>query len=766
MDGYVEMSESAFPLVPYLPLQGVYSLTIFLVSVVHRSCDFFQIWAIRTLSDMMRRLAGNKSYVLAVVAIVVLTHLHLQAFSEFWPFSWFDPSGTLARDFSERQPLETRRFCAGIAVSLALSIFFSCISRLRRYPAYATIIFIFISLAVGGAICRIPALRGNLRLNELSFWMGTSVSVVAASMRKVIHVKSPPTAFFLCMTFLSSFNILLLIAPFSELVPSPIQTPATLSVEFGKITKVDALAVAENPIFMALRSALSAELGFSIAGNNIVSIVLASFSFTLLGYCVLALTGDVVAACAAFLLILTDRWCLKAALVGNLIVTPLPLVAISSFSSLMALRSSTSRSPVVYIGLVLLLSFFSGYALYSYAAIRPFWILSILFVAVLIGFSPRRTHPFKMGFHAAVSILLPLLVVITLLAVNYKGNLHQALSHLNHQPKVISYADLPAGFQIRSEPDRPIWYGSAQTSSGKIFFFRRTFSETVTGIVDYISNILNLRPNEFPLSLDVMLLTVFGLLNGLLIFGGYRRFFLVAVTMILALSSLSYFLLEDAMAFRRAIGSSMLCEVFVFFAFVQHRRWTEAKPGMFSYGGLLLFAVYICARASEDLNLLVGPTGKIFASAHCQSAMPIRALILRQNLDFWQTNKVVFAFQERSHPHFKTCLDGALRTREIHRLIPNFTKAEVPQGGLPAALQELEPASVLLIDCTPDARRDQEINSACEGHPRNGSFVTWAPEKSRHYRGYWAILEKRPVESANQPPLFDRESASSHSQEP
>lgn len=605
---------------------------------------------------------------------------------------------------------------AGLCGFLAAALFTRFIQRRGVISLWAL---------CGGAL--VSAISWRLGCTDAPFALAGGMLAGVFSSPGILRIRQPAFGDGALYAF-TSFNILLIYASFSPLVPSPLQTPDKILLSFFEVGYADALRVEINPTFMLLRGLINSVLGITIYSSCLSSMILLSISMALFSMSTQMISGRI-AGWGLLALMLTDRWIIAAGLCGNLVVTPiLPCAALLYLLVRFYLcRQSGIEEPSCWLTALCMVPLFA-HSMYSYAPVRLPLALGIGMVCLVYFLRSQKGLAERIRV-LSLSLMFPgVIVAAAVVIVPYDGSFERLSQELLSKPENLLEArpeSIPDSYEKILNPDSPIWYSFAfSAKENHSLVWKSSFSEMRQDLGTHFSRIFIHSPWK-PI---LLLLMCAALLYAVGCAPAHQRL-LIGLLFVWCVIWLSpYLLTPDAVAYRRAISSSAVALVLVsvLFSFLLPRQ-RLLQAGAFA---ALSFAQYPSSFMSDQA------VARGDLSAYCQGMFPARAVLLDEGLS---NQELVFAGTELQHPTYTKCMEHALLSEEFRRQFLGASKQVTKQGEFLNVLNQPIPA-VLVLDCVNDSKRDAEVRAVCEGRSSIGKFTSLDEGSRAPAESNWAAL--------------------------
>jgi hypothetical protein len=429
------------------------------------------------------------------------------------------------------------------------------------------------------------------------------------------------------------------------------------------------------------------------------------------------------------LCMLCDGWVLTGAYAGNLTVTLIASSGALFLAFAWALTSQGTRADFIKGGLALLLASFL--ALYSYAAVRIPWTMSLAVIYCVVA---ARVALKGGGLaRAALSVsalMLPLLALaVVILAVGYGGNTQGLLGDLLVSWPSASVLKHPVAEELSKyvlihNPDVPIWKQVARPTNGDNFSYiwTRTPGEILAAFLAHTSLILGDRPQYFFLQAPSLLLIVLALVRFPLNDAKVRTATL-ALLLWAVLWVSSYLLVPDAVAYRRGIAFSAISAALASLAVISASDAKRYKQWLM----LGLTVLYCFYSLPQQLVFSNDPETRSRMFTVCSSSFAVRALLSDPQISALSDVPLTVSLAGLENVREAGCVAHATTTSEWKRLLP---QAQVDPGRSFENLFELLPAGgpdSVLVYCSPSAHRLPRLAKVCLGEEAGLDTVKTVP---------------------------------------
>jgi hypothetical protein len=531
-----------------------------------------------------------------------------------------------------------------------------------------------------------------------------------------LNYPPPPTPRLSLLSYiLIAFNILLLIAPSAFLAPTGFIAKIPWQPDNLLIRHDDSVAIANNLIFYSLRAAVTTLIGDSVMLNTIVSMILCAIGVGLFAFSAQKLAGRTLAI-LALLMIITERWVMVSAYAGNL---PATLIACSGFLFFILttiLTENRDRNTGYPLRIALLVFAATIAALYSYAAVRmPFGISMIAIAA--IQFLSERGGILRRVTRPILTIALPAALALgAILLVAYHGNVKHMRKELfvGWSPENIRPNPGPEGlkdFVLLHNPDLPVWKQIARPADGSnlSLSWTRTPSETLSALWKHLQAIAGNLPEFFPLQPLIFALAILAIIRAPLL----PRPLQWGTTITLLWSCIwiaSFLLVPDAVAYRRGVAFSAVLALLATFSLYGAGIKNRASSAVLALG-----LVIIVAKFPYELHFANQGEARARMFTLCNSSLAVRSLLKSAPLQQPNQNQTYLIAPKIEGERELSCKVAAVNSPEWRSLRPNSFTITPERDSVGVELKKLSAGATLITFCSPDTRQVADINTICEG---------------------------------------------------
>lgn len=645
------------------------------------------------------------------LATLLLTAVHLIFFCKSWPGGALDISSLLPSSSPKSLTVAVIALAIGVAIGVT-----SGLIRARRLAA--ALLATATTIAATVFYLSSPLVKVAPPTAIIPLVIGAVLSAVAlrcgATKRDYATLPQPPQLSLLSYILLA-FNILLLIAPSASLAPTGFIAEAPWQRDNLLIRHDDSVAIANNLIFYSVRTAVKTLIGNSVMINTIVSMILCALGVGLLAFSAQKIAGRTLGL-LALLMIISERWVMVSAFAGNL---PSTLIACSGLLFLILttiLAGNRDKKPVFTLRIALLVFVATIAALYSYAAVRMPFGLSLIAIAA-VQFLSERGSLFRRMTSPILTIALPVaLALSSILLVAYHGNTKQMRKELfvGWSPENIRPNPGPAGikdFVLLHNPDLPVWKQIARPADGSnlSLSWTRTPSETLSALRKHLQAIAANLPEFFPLQPLIFTLAILAIIRAPLLPRAIQ--WGIGITLLWSCIWIASFLLvPDAVAYRRGVAFSavlgLLATFSLYGAGVKNRN---------SAAILALGLIIIATKFPYELNFANQGEARARMFTLCNSSLAVRSLLKSAHLQQPNQNQTYLIAPKIEGERELSCKVTAVNSTEWRSLRPNSFTITPERDSVGAELQKLPAGSTIITFCSPDTRQVADINTICEG---------------------------------------------------
>lgn len=649
-------------------------------------------------------------FLVPVIAIVI-SILHTWLLATIWPHALVTISP--ASEIGEGAPLLQGTLAFVITGSLALAL---SLARSKRLLAALGVLS---TLVVGGvAYWYLPLAK--VFLPSAEHWLGGLVGVVCAvvvcwSRFGVQQSEESPSPRFSTITaFCVVYNLLLLIAPSSVIFPTGYAGEVFWAHDTLILRHEDSVSIHNNLLFIVIRRILDPIVGNSLIANSLVSTVMTSAGLALMVMGIQRVVGASIAACAVLLMI-SERWVLVTAFSGNLPASVVSTCGMLFFVCVRIMFDPPQRSKMWHAGTFTLLVLATLLSLYSYAAVRMPFMLSVSFIALMYALQAQGSWVRKVG-GSLIWVVAPVLCGFAIMCVGpYQGSV-PSFQHdfLVTWPKE-SMIDHPgsqglSNYQLERNFDTPLWQQIARPVDGtnKSVIWTKTPLEIVKAFRDHLVDIANNVPDLFflqplPFALALLALCALPALPT-------KARVLYTVTLVWSCLWLSTFLLvPDATAFRRAVGFPGAFVVVAALAGVPFVRSRWGRIFVF-----VLCVVVTITRLPVELAVANKTEARMRMFTLCATAPAHRALLTSPLIGEKRWGQLIVLPNGLTGGKELACYKSALSSTEWNRILPLTVDFNVPSEQVLSELERIPPGGTLVVAyCNFDSKRASHIDALC-----------------------------------------------------
>ncbi len=514
---------------------------------------------------------------------------------------------------------------------------------------------------------------------------------------------------------LACFNFFLLVAPYSTLVPSGFEEAPPWSRASLLLRQSDAVAIGQNLVFVTGRHALRWLVGNSLLINNLISMILCSVGIGFLAGGLGLIAGAPVAALAVAMAA-TERWVMAAAFAGNL---PASLIAVCGllFFVLSWIVAHRPRARPVFDPPVFLLVLFTCLlAMYSYAAVRIPFVLSLGLIAIALLAAQNGGARRRIARLLATILAPATLAVALVLAFGYRGNFASFKKDLFVQAgqELLRPHPGPEGareFAPVHNPDAPIWVETARPTDGRNIsvMWTRTPREVIRAFRGHVANVL-----KAPADLSLISPFVFFLAAAALLRFAALPPPMKLAAMLMALWSgtwiAAYLLVPDPDAYRRGIPFSAAFAVLGVFAFAGRPERRQASLLSMALG-LLLVSLRFPHELAISSQSRVRPT--MFTV--CDNALAIRALLAHNFAPELRAGRHYLVIPRGGPAREASCLRSAAASDEWKRRIVSTEIINPEPDQVIGEISRLPSSALAIVHCSIESTRDRDMATLCDG---------------------------------------------------
>lgn len=444
----------------------------------------------------------------------------------------------------------------------------------------------------------------------------------------------------------------------------------------------------------------------------------------------------------AILVMALEGWVLAAAYSANLVVTLILNAGLMFWIlTLMVRDEDRQRNRWLSLQVGIALACANLLALYSYAAVRIPWVLSLAIIGCVSLFRGRGAPLWRRILRAAVVVVAPLVVAVTLiLAVGYRGDIGALSKHVfvSWPKDSVRAHPGPEGlkdYELIHNPDTPIWKQVARPKNGDniSLIWTRTVGETLSALKDHASLIAQEHPSFFfwPSTVFLLMLAAFVRMP---LWERSQRFALVATSIWAVVWVSSFFSVPDVVAYRRGIAFSAIAALAASLAFSARR---SARGVAFSIP-LAIGVAFSLARAPQQVEFSNNPETRSRLFTVCGNAFAIRALLTSDRVPLLRGAPLQVIALSTEHPRELSCLSNAVQSHEWQRILP---KSSVSIASDPSSLAGVTPEAVALFYCTPDSTREPRARSLCDGTSSVDTVVDVIPVSYGGVANKWVVFK-------------------------
>lgn len=608
---------------------------------------------------------------LITIALAVVTVAYMRYLSEHWPTAPSLDALPLLNDID----YYLLRIAFGLVVGVSIASMWQLVA-LKRFLGLGWVLLVVAGSAA--MLSMLPIARTPPFALDATFLagliFGTGLALIRSRGQSDERQAQPKvlseSLFFWSLFFLLATNVFLFLAPHSHIVPSGVQEPGYFSAAAFTLESKDSVGIKNNLVFLAAQHLVSFVVGNSILSSSLTSILICAVGIACFATGISALAGGVVATVAvAFML--TDGWVLTAAFAGNLTVT---LVASSGALFLVLAWALTGRnrtSDLSRLAVGLLVASFLG--LYSYAAVRMPWLISLAVIYCVVAARSIRRQGFPKTFARLVALTTPILALMTLIVViGYGGKIAPLKKDLLVSWPSTSVLEHPleselGKYTLIHNPDVPLWRQVARPTNGQnvSYIWTRTPYETLTALQAHLSLILQDHPRFFFLQAAPFFLIIAAVVRlPLMTIAARRLTVALAVWCLIWISS--FLLVPDAIAYRRGIAFSAVAACLAslgILGLLGTRKFSIVAP-------VVLAVLFCVCRLPQQLIFSNDPETRSRMFTVCSSSFAVRALLSSPELPSIAQMPLKVSLAGLENERESSCVAHATRSREWRRLLP------------------------------------------------------------------------------------------------
>ncbi|MEY4670093.1 MAG: hypothetical protein RL518_2792 [Pseudomonadota bacterium] len=676
-----------------------------------------------------------------IAALVVLTTAHIALFAHYWPHSCVIPDSLTA--IPESIPLTSIALGFSVATGLiTLGILLKATRWYRSVYVCALGVAAFFALRhspIGKLVELSPSLAGifGACIALAIGWTLRSKPHQPLDNSKPQRSRSIPWLVF----FLIALNFFLAFAPLSDMVPTGIQENGWWTPNSFQLSNKDSVGIKDNLIFVAIRAIAIPIVGHSILINSLVSMIVCAFGIACLVKGIQSLVGPATAL-LALLFIVTEGWVLTSAYSANLTVTLIANAGLLFYilsSALSKAEISHRRQTWITMFMILTSCLLS---LYSYAAVRIPWVLSIATLA-LVYIVTTRGSLLQRCSAPLIRLVMPIAAAIALVwAVGYKGDfapLKKDLLVSWPKDSVIAHpvSGELEGFVLIHNPDTPIWKQVARPASGDnlSLIWTRTPSETVRALLVHAGHVLKEHPRFFFLPPLVFLLATAALFR-LPWMERPQQTTTLAVCLWAVIWISSFLSVPDPVAYRRGIAFSAIVPILAALAFAPR----PSAKGLAVIIPFLLGAACAIIRLPDQLRFSNEPETRARMFTVCGNSFAVRTILKSASVPHATSTLTHVALAGTENPREVNCLTNATRSNEWQRIFPGSSMIGEGQSNSIEAAVRMPPPSTILLYCSPDSMRQPTVGAICNGALPSTRIVETIPVVYGGVSDRWVIF--------------------------
>jgi hypothetical protein len=288
-----------------------------------------------------------------------------------------------------------------------------------------------------------------------------------------------------------------------------------------------------------------------------------------------------------------------------------------------------------------------------------------------------------------------------------------------------------------SDPDMPIWWGTARPVDGenKSLYWRRSPQE----LYEKVKSVMAEVAMQNPIALILILLGGAGMALGASSALAFRRWFSLSLFIITAASFATFILAQDPSAYRRSLATNMLLMVGVVSFFAVRIRGRIAK-----FLAIAVCGVLAVLRAPSELNALFDESFWSQACVNCQPAIDVRILVKDPAFGALSQRPIKYVVEGPGISFiFGRCARLAFESYEFKKIAPQSSELLLGTKTLSQAFSELQGDQVLLVACFRGAKLDPDFASVCSGEAKFGVPLATIPDKrNSQERMWWGVVSR------------------------
>ena len=642
--------------------------------------------------------------------LIVVSILHTWVLASTWPNAIL-PITPTAGDGAGALLLQTvLAFCITCALAISVSLLLS--------KRFVSCVGVLVTVALAGmGYLYLPL--SKVFLPSLAGWGSGVIGVVCgvaacwAWFARAANEDDSFPRFSVLTAFCIVYNLLLLIAPSSVIFPTGYAGNVTWAHDTLLLRHEDSVSIHNNLLFIIIRWMLAPIVGSSIIANSLVSSVMVSLGLALLVMGIQRAAGSVVALCA-LLLMVSERWVMVTAFSGNLPASLVTTCGLVFYVCMRVAFDPPHRSKLWHVSTFGLLVLATLLSLYSYAAVRMPFLLSVSFTALL--YAIKAEGPWmRRVIGALVWVVSPVVCGFLIMGLGpYKGG----FSGLRHDflvtwPKdsIVAHPgpDGLRNYQLERNFDTPLWQQIARPIDGtnRSVIWTKTPLETVMSFLNHLVDIANNVADLFFIQPLSYFLLILGLCSLSILSTKMRALFVVCLLWSCIWLS-TFLMVPDATAFRRAVAFPGSFAVVVALAVVPLIR---SRMGQII--AVALCGAVVAARAPYELAVANKTEARMRMFTLCATAPAHRALLTSPLMEGKKWGRAYILSNGIYGGKEAECFDNAIASSEWQRLMPPTSVFNANPEQALSELERLPSGALVMVYCNFDSKRVSYVNMLC-----------------------------------------------------
>jgi hypothetical protein len=673
------------------------------------------------------------------ILLALLAVAHMRFLRDYWPIAQSIDGVSLSATLEHYLSRSTFGFVVGASMAYIWQL-----AAQRRFLAIGWVLLTWVAALV--TLSALPIARTSPFTLDPGVLSGVVFGIGLGSIRsggQSYEGREKPRAISWFIFFLVAINVFLFLAPYSQIVPSGVQEPGYFSAAALTLESKDSVGIKNNLVFLVAQHLVTLVVDNSILSSSLTSMLICAFGIACFAAGIGILAGNVVATLAmAFML--SDGWVLTVAYAGNLTVT---LVASSGalFHVLAwALTSRDRNADFLRLAVGLLVASFLG--LYSYAAVRMPWLLSLAVIYCVVGVGSVRRVGLPKTTARMAALVAPVLALVSLiLVVGYDGKIAVLSKDLLVTWPSTSVLEHPQAsdlgkYTLIHNPDVPIWKQVARPTTGDNFSYiwTRTPFEIMMALRAHISLILQEHPRFFFIQTVPFFLIVMAFVSLPLMSAAAQR-----LTVALALWCLiwisSFLLVPDPVAYRRGVAFSVVAAALASLGFLG--QLGTRRSGVVA--SVVLAALCCACRLPNQLIFSNEPDTRSRMFTVCSSSFAVRSLLSSPEISSIAQKPLKVSLAGLENEREAGCVAHATRTREWRRLLPS---SEVQNGEhFEQFIKNLSssPEEIGLVYCSVSSNRFPSLVRVCSSQDPDVRTVHIVPVVYGGVSNSWVLFARR-----------------------